>query len=423
MPPQADAPRTHPAKPRAEQIYGLDVIRFASAFAVMAYHLAFLTWAAPTLHGTARAAAVAPLRPFGPWIGTGWIGVQIFFVISGFVIAYTANGRSPLAFLNSRILRLWPAMLICSTIDIPILFWAGTSPGTVLAQYARSLVFWPLPTWTSSSYWTLPIEIFFYAIIFLLLRRNAFVRVERLGIALGLLCAATWILYFLPFVVPVGSGIERLLMLPGKNKYAQLLLFQHGCFFALGLSIWLVLVDGWTARRALLMALFGLTGLFQILSETLKANDWNGFASNPAVPIAIWLIAMALLAASIVWRSAIAQRVGMLAAPIRAMGLATYPLYLIHQPIGEQVVWRMSEAGFSPLFALFAAFAAAILLAFFVSEVAEPWLRHRLAPLLTALEDRAPGGLTRLREATTPYRETRRPPIRTPAHIAAESPP
>jgi peptidoglycan/LPS O-acetylase OafA/YrhL len=53
---------------RPRQLLGLDLIRFSAAFMVLAFHLCA---------GTA-------LGPLTRW---GWVGVEIFFVLSGFVIA------------------------------------------------------------------------------------------------------------------------------------------------------------------------------------------------------------------------------------------------------------------------------------------------------------------------------------------------
>jgi peptidoglycan/LPS O-acetylase OafA/YrhL len=93
---------------------GVDAIRFVAALLVMVYHLGFWSWAgngttARIFNGAARFESATSFTWFG------WVGVEIFFVISGFVIANSANEASAAAFLRGRILRLYPAAWICAT--------------------------------------------------------------------------------------------------------------------------------------------------------------------------------------------------------------------------------------------------------------------------------------------------------------------
>jgi peptidoglycan/LPS O-acetylase OafA/YrhL len=47
-----------------------------------------------------------------------WVGVEIFFVIFGFVIVHASESASPAKFLKSRALQLFPAALICATLTL-----------------------------------------------------------------------------------------------------------------------------------------------------------------------------------------------------------------------------------------------------------------------------------------------------------------
>ena len=72
-------------------VYPLDAVRLFAALSVMVYHLSFYSWASKDSvvgHMLNHATAFPAATPFTSW---GWVGVEIFFVNSGFVIANSAN--------------------------------------------------------------------------------------------------------------------------------------------------------------------------------------------------------------------------------------------------------------------------------------------------------------------------------------------
>ena len=92
----------------------LDPLRFGAALGVAVFHLMFWSWAWPSIgvppgfeHFVAADVQFPTDAPF-TWFG--WVGVEIFFVISGFVIANSASKSSATEFLFSRALRLYPAV-------------------------------------------------------------------------------------------------------------------------------------------------------------------------------------------------------------------------------------------------------------------------------------------------------------------------
>lgn len=101
----------------------------------------------------------------------GAAGVDLFFVISGFIMAKVAVGRSPRQFLADRAWRLYPLWLIA------VLPWLLMAP-LGLPRLAASLTLWPvyghayaLPALTVG--WTLSFEILFYLAVALALATRA----------------------------------------------------------------------------------------------------------------------------------------------------------------------------------------------------------------------------------------------------------
>ena len=153
-------------------IYGIDLIRFLAALSVVGFHLGYLN-------------DVADFKPIWPITWFGWIGVEVFFVISGFVIANSANGKSPMQFLKGRALRLYPAVWCCATLTLIVAGAISDQPLIeLLPSYLRSLALIPKGPWIDDVYWTLAVEIGFYTLIFGLLYAGMFLLLTRVSLVL-----------------------------------------------------------------------------------------------------------------------------------------------------------------------------------------------------------------------------------------------
>ncbi|MFI5549858.1 acyltransferase family protein [Streptomyces sp. NPDC051738] len=109
----SDAPRTrkHVTVPAREgrRLYVIDGIRLLAALMVAVHHYA----GTDRLDQPGNAVWDRPVSEIMPTVFRfstyGWIGVEIFFVISGFVICMSCWGRTPRQFFVSRVIRLYPA--------------------------------------------------------------------------------------------------------------------------------------------------------------------------------------------------------------------------------------------------------------------------------------------------------------------------
>lgn len=353
--------RPDPGAGAARRLIGLDLIRFAAAALVMLFHLGYWHWVtlgqAPPLFGAVG------------WLG--WIGVEIFFTLSGMVIAQSALRHSAREFMWSRALRLYPAAIVCATITALVAFaTARFAPQEIATRWLASAALWPAGPWIDAVYWTLGVEIAFYATVWALIALGKGHRLADLLALIGLWSAAYWFIR-LALRLLTGDGEFALL----GDRAEKLLLLHHGCYFAVGGLIWLTL-QGMTSRRHLAALALGLvTCLLAILPLALdRAGDIGmpGLAVLPPLLWALSAIAMALSVSSDPWLARhIPARVA------ATIGLVTYPLYLLHQQVGG--AW-MTAIGLDPTLNAALAMAAMPLLAWGVLIWGERPLRRLIAP-------------------------------------------
>lgn len=322
---------------------GLDLVRFSAALTVMLYHLAGISWVPVGLNyqvpGTPSYEELA-------WLGYGWVGVETFFVLSGFVIAESAKRSSAFSFLKGRVGRLFPAVAICSTVTLLITISFDLQPARqAIANYIRTLLFDPRGPWIEAVYWTLSLEITFYALIFLLLAIGRFRWVEILA----------WTLAVSSACYLVGRTAF------GLNAVSQHLLTQHGCFFALGIFMWSASTKGITMSRAAGGLLALAAGAIEIIFIA-HGRIPNSVAAG--LTIGAWLASvMAIwISTQYAWRGNKLTR---------TLGLMTYPLYLIHETLGTM----MLRIGLSKWIALVVAVSSMLCASWCIVQLERPCRR------------------------------------------------
>lgn len=347
--------------PKQPAVVGLDFIRFFAALSVVWYHLGYHWWAEK---GSADQilAGFPPFDFLGATFHWGWVGVEIFFVLSGYVIAFSAEGKTARDFVLSRFWRLFPALWVCaplSLLAVLLLTQSGASPFSpddLPGTFARTMVLWPVGPWMDGAYWTLGIEISFYALVFCLILLRKFDRLP-------------WLLWTIGFVSIIAMPLRG--MVP--TRLGELLLLKHGCFFAIGGMFYLA------SKQKLPRWQWGLVLLFVAVGCVKIQRRAIGSEQTGIVPIIVWLIAIALIAVAARYNEAWLRRLPAGSAGVaRQMGLATYPLYLIHNVIGLAIMRWLMATGATPLLAFVTGVAAVIALSFVIALVAEPWLKKLL---------------------------------------------
>lgn len=142
----------------------IELLRFIAALAVVYFHAV----------GTLRSVAFPEIGP-NPLTELGAAGVDIFFVISGFVIflSLTRKNRTPIEFARDRLIRLVPAYWILTVSHIVILASVAILRGTEVpfdfSWTIQSLFFVSQPLGNNppliSQGWSLEIEMLFYLLV------------------------------------------------------------------------------------------------------------------------------------------------------------------------------------------------------------------------------------------------------------------
>jgi peptidoglycan/LPS O-acetylase OafA/YrhL len=364
---------------KSSPIYLLDWLRFLAAIMVAGWHLGFRLFDPDAGHINRFAAGLPmgdPLLPDATMFG--WEGVQIFFVISGVVISFSASRATPARFFINRAGRLFPVVL-CSTLAIAaidLLIWQMPWAG-VIKSAALTLVFSPIGN-LAPQFWTIPVEIVFYATVWMLILSHTFHRVERLALAFLLASGAYWLAVFGGVVGP-------------HTPIARNLLLQHGAYFAIGIVLYRIATGGVTWPRIAMLVLGCVVAMFEMqfaiqkyhISDLATPLSWT-------IPYGVWLVSIGVIWLALTAREAIARTIERyrLASFSRALGLSTYPFYLLHIHVGGLFVTIFSLLDAPPLAAVSLGIVGTVMISLGVALFIEPplsrWTKTALAAVVAA---------------------------------------
>lgn len=304
----------------AKQFFGIQILRFVAAMLVVVMHIT-----------EAISVRITGAGPDHYWTG-GAFGVDIFFVISGFVMAVsTARGptgqqthwQAAWIFLKRRLLRVAPLYWFYTLIKAALVLIlpslalrSSIDTGHLLASMLFIPVIspWGLVQPTLPVGWTLNFEMLFYVVF-------------ALGIAWGVGRIKFCFLVFLSIFV----AAQLLPEMVALNFYGKTLLFE----FILGMGIAHIYLTG--------PAVSPKTGLLAAVAGTvlLLAIDWsdlfNGFSTREIAAAFIVLVA--------VWLEPWIARIR-LAPRLSFLGDSSYSIYLSHTFVVPFGVLMLKKLGF-----------------------------------------------------------------------------
>ena len=309
----------------------LDALRGIAALSVLLFHYA--NQYQQTYHHLGKI-------PFTFEVGK--YGVQLFFVISGFVIFWTLDRTRRVGdFVLNRFARLYPAYWASLAITVALVAIAGL-PNQGVGAWDILLNITMFPDFLSAkavdgSYWTLQIELFFYAQMLLWYQVGALRRIRWV--------IAGWLVLATVYAVASLRGT------PLSYTIRELLIVRYAHCFAVGILMYQMRSAG-----------------------RLSAADWLLVAGAHLVSWLTWgpVETFVLGMCTGLFLLMNAGRLGVLAnRPLIFLGGISYALYLLHQEIGYIFIAYLERLGLGPLASIFVTTALMILCAWLLSRYLE----------------------------------------------------
>ena len=332
----------------------IDLLRFFAVMMVVLFHYSFRGYAANDM-------SIMPYPALAAISKYGYLGVDLFFLISGFVILMTASSGSPQRFSVSRIVRLYPAYWFCCTATfIATITIGGERFSATLSQYFINMTMMNEFIGVKSIdevYWSLAVELQFYVLVGLLLMLRQIPRAQFFLLAWLLAVIATK-------VFTAGWAVRTLLI----ADYAP-------CFIA-GATCFLVHSRGATPARIAMIFIAWIAALISSLQAIpqLEAKLHTTFDLYVVAGLISFFFA-AIFLVSMKWTGSISKREWI------TVGALTYPLYLIHQNVGY-MIFNIAYPTVNPHLLLWGTIFTMLLFAFLVHQWIEQAFARRLKRIL-----------------------------------------
>jgi len=334
-----------------DRLLVLDSIRGVAAFFVILFHYNLIVF---SLTGHKL-----------DYLRLGNTGVDLFFIISGFVIFKTLSAKAtPLDFVVSRFSRLYPVYWVCVFLTATgiFIYSHGTDPllqpKVILANLTmlQDIILFPaVNNSLDLSYWTLYVELWFYFFMFILCLFKQLRNIEIIGaLAMAACLIFTLVGERIPFYKHILGGIPLISFCP--------------LFFA-GIIFYKIKYEGSTTYRHVLIG-FCLLLAFYMHDMANKSKFFITFVEHMYITIFYFTVFYLFIFNKLNFLDKKA---------LVFLGTISYSLYLIHQRLGSLIIQTLYSLNVPLVLCIAAAVVFSIttasLLTFYVERPANRYLR------------------------------------------------
>lgn len=323
----------------------LDYGRFFAAVIVVLFHYTFNGIANGKIDSIVH---IIPLIDFTKY---GYLGVELFFMISGFVILHSAKNRTPAQFAVSRAVRLYPSYWFAVVFtSIFAVYWGGdlmsVYPTQVIVNFTLLQNYLGVGH-VDGVYWTLVYEIKFYVLVFVLL-------IVGLQKHLNLI----FILWPVAMLGAFITGYDHLPYLGGYFYY-----FSAGALFA-------ILQTDKSPKNILATAISFLLCLMYSTSKVSIKTETTG------VYFSEFIVGLLIICFFVFFIFQNSNKAQLLKLPFsKTLGALTYPVYLVHAHFGYMFISKYATED-NKIFIYIVTASIVLLVSYFMHKVIEVGLSN-----------------------------------------------
>ncbi|ANI99691.1 hypothetical protein A8O14_06135 [Polynucleobacter wuianus] len=298
----------------------------------------------------------------------GYFGVQLFFVLSGFVIVKSIADKNNLKnFIYARFLRLFPTMVLCCILIF--LFSILINQSKAFYDFIPSITFLDPKIYNAifpghnfkymdGPHWSLFVEIRFYLLISFLYFFNKnifFINLTIITISVAILNCAAFYFHF--------SYLTRLL--------SQLFISRHLGYFIFGISLYYLYINNF--YKFIILLTCSIINVYTYIFINFYEPDYILFepVATAIVTPLIFILVYSSLKIKFISKLLSCKL-------LVIIGSCSYTLYLIHNFIGTNIIKIIGNPlNFLPGFSIFYSFIV-ILFLLIISIYLDKFIRYTI---------------------------------------------
>ncbi|SFW72524.1 acyltransferase family protein [Amycolatopsis australiensis] len=374
---------TEPRAGAFSRLPSLTGMRFLAAFLVFACHACLLGYFTET--------TAAHFTNFA--YSAGWIGVEFFFLLSGFVLTWSAvDGEPKRHFWRRRFFKIYPNYLVVWVAALLLSLWAGMFTG--FSDILPSL--FVVHSWSPDIQvivsnnpvtWSLACEALFYLLFPFLYRGIKRIPANGLWWAVGAVTAAIVALPAISTLLPSAEAMPGMDFSVTQNWFLEWFPPARCLDFVLGiLMVRVVREKRWIGLR--ILPSLGIVALGVVLQQIVFPTAYS-LEATVALPLALLITSVAVADAS-------GRRSVFRARWLVWLGVVSYAFYLVHflvlsyghVVLGATESWSLPAA----LGILAGVLAVVVLVAWALTRLVEEpvmrrWARRKVRPVVAVPEE------------------------------------